>query len=502
MKLKDEFIKLPKEMVYEMYVSLVYEALGYDDITRGKMLDEIVNEYKQEGYLYSICTEKELLFLKFLENHKITKKELETYSWEIRELNKKGIFSRVTFEIFEEQKENVASALSFYDTHKEEKMRMDKLVTFMVSVVRVQAKILVKAFLSIISSVTHMEEKSIDAFMGNPLFHFYCGFLEDYYETLASHQEVLFYRNYFDILDDLDQARQVYGIAGNIEFQLDDYFDSFYYGFPIRKPSVEKMVAEVNKRLDKDFVFQMIDEARVLNERHGLSYLVDTKLLSIIDDALDETPCSAMNGFTPKDYEHELEKESELSIHFPMVPQNNAHLSKNAADLYYKLYFGLLEFTNSTYNVNHEIKKIYKQEGLNVQLLRPIDDYLWKHKEAIDLFIEKNPFHFSKEELEMVGGFKSAISSSQFVVVGFEREYTQILEVESGKLYMVKGVRADLDKILNPGDLPKIIKTTLLMFHGNIIFNGFLAPAEIVFGNDFREMVLKEYQTAMKYYHL
>ncbi len=502
MNLKKEFVKYSKEIVYAMYAAIVYDCKEYDAITREKMLDAIVEEYKQEHFLYGICTEKELLFLKNLENHQFTKEDLNTYAWEIAALNEKGIFSLLTLEVFEEQVENVKDALSFYEAHKKEKMPMDKLITFMVSIVKIQGKLPTKLFLSMISGITHIEEKEIDACMGNPLFHFYCDFLNEYHESLNSNQEVIYYRKYFDILDDLEEARKRYGIAGNIEFQLEDYFDSFYYGFPIRKPAVKKMVEMLKEKNTYNFLVQTIDEARVLNERRSLEFVIEEPLLSIVNAALDVIPCAAMNGFTPKDYEKELKKKAELSVKFSMVPQNNAHLSKNAADLYYKLYFGLLEFTNSTYNINKEIRKIYKQEGLDVYQLNPIDDYLWEHKEVIDVFIEKNPFHFSKEELEIVKGFKTAISSKTFAVVGFLREYTQILGINTGKLYMVKGIRVDLDKVLPPNDLPKVIKTTLLMFQGVLIFNGFLAPAEIMLGNDFREIILKEYQTAMKYYHL
>lgn len=69
--------------------------------------------------------------------------------------------------------------------------------------------------------------------------------------------------------------------------------------------------------------------------------------------------------------------------------------------------------------------------------------------------------------------FENAVPSDYFVIVGFEREYTKILS-DDGKLYMVKGVRADFDKIINSSDIPIIISKILLMFKKNIIFKSFL----------------------------
>ena len=501
MELKKEFVKLPKEMVYDTYLSIVYDCKDYDNISRSQMLDAIVKEYSQEGFLDAICTGKELTFLEYAQGKKLNKEDLKTYEWEMKELNKKCIFSLVDFTIFEEQKKNVIDALSMYKKTKKEKELLDKTIVFMISLIKINGCMLTKAFTSVVQGITGIQEKDINGLIASPLLHFYCEFSYHYLDSFQQEEEQISYRAYYEILEELEGARKKYGIAGNLPIDIRDNFDIFYYGFPIRNVKVKKMVDEVGKLINKDFIFRMIDEARVLNNRHGLDYLMEKELLSIVNDALDEMPCAAMNGFTPKAYLKEKEEEIVLNEKFIVVPQNNAHLSKNAADLYYKLYFALLDYTNKKYAINKNIGKIYKQEGLNVNDLFPIDEYLWEHKEIIDDFIEQNPNKFNKEELEIIDGFKTAVRSDRFVVVGFEREYTQVLS-EDGKLYMVKGIRTDLDKVMNPRDLPKIIRTTLLMFEGNIIFNSFLAPMDIVFGNDMKNAILKDYKSAIKYYHL
>ena len=87
-----------------------------------------------------------------------------------------------------------------------------------------------------------------------------------------------------------------------------------------------------------------------------------------------------------------------------------------------------------------------------------------------------------------------------FFVVGYEREYTLFLK--DGKIFMVKGIRDDIDNILIPNNLPIIVNTTLLMFKGNIIYNSFFKQNQIAFGNNVKEMVLKEMNKAIKYYHM
>ena len=186
---------------------------------------------------------------------------------------------------------------------------------------------------------------------------------------------------------------------------------------------------------------------------------------------------------------------------FSYIPQNNAHLCKNAADHYYKLYFALLDYINIKYKIHPEIKKIYKQEGLDVNKLNDIDKYLWKHKNIIDDFIKDNNYKFTEKELSEINEFKNAVTSDYFVIVGFDREYTKILS-DDGKLYMVKGIRSDFDKIMNPKELPKIISTTLLMFNGNIVFKSFFGKIDIVFGNDVKKDIVDKMKCAIVHYHL
>ncbi len=499
MKLKDEYVKLPKELLYETYLRIVYNSKNYDNITRSKMLDEIIEEYKQDGYLYHICTSKELNFLKYITNNKMNKEDVKKYAWEIKTLNDKCIFSRVTFEVFEEQKKNVENALKLYE--QKDKKNFEEMIIVMISQIKINAVMLTKAFVSIIKGMANIDDEGINNIMGSPLFHFYCEFSYEYFDLTKQEEEFISYRDYYDILDEVDEARKFYGKAGTIKIDLRDYFDIFYYGFPIRNSKVKKMYDEINKQIDHEFLFHVIDEARVLNNRFGIKTFIDDKLFKIVNEALDEMPCAAMNGFTPKEYEKEEQEELYLNKMFTYIPQNNAHLSKDGADHYYKLYFALLDYINKKYKICPEIKKIYKQEGLDVAKLKLIDNCLWEHKEDIDDFIKDNNYKFSEEELDEVREFKNAITSDRFVIVGLDREYTKILS-EDGKLYMVKGIRSDFDKVIDPRQLPQFIRTTLLMFRGNIVYKSFLETSEIKFGNDVKKAIINEMKSAMVYYHL
>ena len=499
MKIKDEFVKMPKDMLYDTYLRIVYSPKDYDKITRNKMIEEIIKEYNQENYLYHICTKKELEFLKLIGNKKMSSVIMDKHEWEIKTLNEKCIFSSVTFEVFEEQKNNVKEALKTYEKYN--KSGFEDVIIFAIIMIKKNAQLLTKALSSMLKSMFNIDDEAINAILSSPLFHFYCEFDYKYFDFSSKEQELINYRDYYEILDDLDDARKIYGKSGSLPFDIRDVYDTFYYGFPIRKGTVKKMYDRLSKRLDKDILFKIIDQARVLNDRYALEFFIDKETLKIINAALDDMPCAAMNGFTPREYKKELEVEKDLNEFFYSIPQNNAHLCKNAADHYYKLFFALLDYVNKKYKIHPEIEKIYKQEGLDVNKLDDIDKYLWNHKEIIDDFVNENNYKLSKDELEEIKEFKNAVTSDFFVVVGFDREYTRILSDE-GKLYMVKGIRVDLDEIINPSDMPKVISTTLLMFDGKIVFKSFFKSVEIKIGNDIKSDIVNKAKNAIVHYHL
>lgn len=494
-------VKFDKVELYDIYDAIVIESKDYDNITKSKMIDEIIKQYHVEKYLLCMCTKRELDFLDYALKKKVKISDYLKYGWEIESLNKKCIFCPEDSTIYEELLDVVKESVALY---KNSNYNVDETVAFLVGFVKVHGSIPVMALEQIFTSMSGMTEETFKQLIyGNPLFNFYCDFYDEYLESLKKEVTVVYYRDYFDILDELDVARKEFGIGGSKPFDPDIFMGFFYDKFPVKNNKVKKMVKYIEENIVlPELTYRAIDFARVLNDRsiYHLLEKDDKKLIELIDDALDEMPCSAMNGFTPKQWREKQEKKANLDIKFTNVPQNNAHLCKKAADEFYKLYFALLEYTNDLHNINANIKKIYRQEGLNAQDLFKIDKYLWEHKDVIDAFIEDNVYHFTEDELSKIADFKTAVSSDHFVIVGFEREYTEILS-DDGKLYMVKGIRADFSELIND-PIPLMINTTLLMFDGKIIFNSFFATYPIDAGVDMAEAVFEEKEKAIKYYHL
>ena len=66
-----------------------------------------------------------------------------------------------------------------------------------------------------------------------------------------------------------------------------------------------------------------------------------------------------------------------------MIPK----LDFTDAKLFYDLWIPLLDHVNQTYNVNSKLGKMTRADGLNIQEVRVVADFLWSHPAVIDGYL-------------------------------------------------------------------------------------------------------------------
>lgn len=493
MKLVEARVKLPKELVYDTYIRIVYDYRDYDEISRKEMLKEIIDIYHEENFMYHICTKRELEFISKFYKQKPNLNDLKKYSWEITELDKKYIFNAETFSFYEEYDDIIPSIIDYYKKNNKENF---PLSMFIVSLVRIYGEIIVKVVKSLSNQIYNIDVNKFDNYLGNPLIHFYCNF--DNNELSFGKEETIFYRDYEDDIYDLREQRKILGVAGTIQIDRQLFEDFYYYGVNYSNPIVKKMYDKVMINELYHHNLFMVERCRIL----GIPYLLKNidPNSDLIEEALQEMPCAAMNGVTPKEREKILLEEETLKQKFTCIPQNNAHVHRDIAKKFYYYFFALLEYTNNKYKINDKVKKIYKQENLDPYKLSSIQDYLWKHKEIIDDFIKINPYKFDENDFYYINQFKTTLSDNNYVFIGTEREYAKFLSKDN-KIYMVKGLNSDIDEVLDLSKVPYMVNTYLLEFENYIIYTGMISNYEISFGNEFKVDILKNINNSIKYYH-
>ena len=151
------------------------------------------------------------------------------------------------------------------------------------------------------------------------------------------------------------------------------------------------------------------------------------------------------------------------------------------------------------YNINKYVK-IYGHNRIDPYEIRDIVEKYWENKEKVtNEFCSVNPYKFTQEELNIAKEFKKGIRDI-FIIARYELEYTALMNDD--KIYMIKGLNDNIDNLLPYTELPDIAMTSIIPFKNNLVYDGMLLGTNIKLGNNFEEMVEKEYTTKMKYYHL
>lgn len=105
---------------------------------------------------------------------------------------------------------------------------------------------------------------------------------------------------------------------------------------------------------------------------------------------------------------------------------------------------------------------------------------VYKTPEIIDAFARENPFDFSKDELDIVAGWKNFIAGD-FFIERILKKYAIFIRGE--KVYGVLSLIEPIDHVLGGRPLPVYVRAVLLPFKGKIIYDGLLESYNIYFGS-------------------
>jgi hypothetical protein len=127
----------------------------------------------------------------------------------------------------------------------------------------------------------------------------------------------------------------------------------------------------------------------------------------------------------------------------------------------------------------------------------PVRNALYEKAELIDAFVGENPAQLSDDELAIVWGWKNFVAGDFYI----ERFLKQgAITINTGKppqVYLVLGLTNSLEDMFKYYQRPPIlIKTVLLPFKGQIIYDGLFQTYSIFFGGGIRANLKEIYMAA------
>ena len=121
-----------------------------------------------------------------------------------------------------------------------------------------------------------------------------------------------------------------------------------------------------------------------------------------------------------------------------MIPK----LDFTDAKLFYDLWIPLLDHVNRTYNVNPKLGKMARADGLNIQEVRVVADFLWSHPAVIDGYLASA--ELPPDHREILAGW-SRFVSGEFILERHLKRGSVFISLEglSGERHLFKLGRND-----------------------------------------------------------
>ena len=154
-------------------------------------------------------------------------------------------------------------------------------------------------------------------------------------------------------------------------------------------------------------------------------------------------------------------------------------LERKDTDLFYSLWFPLLNFANSRYQICPEIGAIEFGKSVDMRYAKTIANYIWEHTEVIDEYLTEAAL--PAEHCEIVTGWKKC-RPGKYILERHLKKGSVFISADTAEVYMVLGLYSTWEEVLCGRPLPVLLETVLLPFRDKIITDGLVVSRNIVFG--------------------
>ncbi len=169
-------------------------------------------------------------------------------------------------------------------------------------------------------------------------------------------------------------------------------------------------------------------------------------------------------------------------------------LNQKDAELFYSLWFPLLDFVNRKYGVVPKIKHIPEDISLNLGEINKVADYVWEHIDVIEEFLAEN--ELPDEYRRIVSDWKRC-TRGRFMLERHLKKGEVFISIDTEEVYMVNGILSSWEEMFDDWPLPILLQATLIPFKDTIITDGRLVtPFDVCFGRNYSTAFKEIYRNA------
>lgn len=170
-------------------------------------------------------------------------------------------------------------------------------------------------------------------------------------------------------------------------------------------------------------------------------------------------------------------------------------LSERDGQLFYQLWFPLLDFVNQRYGINKKLKNITNARYLNPTEVKEVADFLWSHTGEIDDYLEKCASEIPEEHKQIIASWKNCLTG-KFIMERHLKKGSIFISGETENVYQVQGIISSLEELFSDIPLPILMEATLIPFRDVIISDGLVAAYPIAIGRNMAKQFKDIYMDA------
>lgn len=172
-------------------------------------------------------------------------------------------------------------------------------------------------------------------------------------------------------------------------------------------------------------------------------------------------------------------------------------LSKEDAELFYELWFPLLDFVNKKFDVNPGMGRIHGAKSSDPVEVKEIANVLWDNVQVIDEYLKKYGKTISEENQSIIQSWKNRIGDD-FILERHLKSGSVFISAHTQEVYLVSGIISSWEEIFYYRSAPIMLNAVLIPFKNVIISDGLVLPYNINFGRGYSGEFKDIYMSAKK----
>lgn len=166
-------------------------------------------------------------------------------------------------------------------------------------------------------------------------------------------------------------------------------------------------------------------------------------------------------------------------------------LEKQDAELFYQLWFPLLDFVNQKYQVCPGMGTIDRSRGVDAAEAKKVANYLWSHTEVLQEYLAQAKL--PEEQAQIVAGWAQC-KPGRYIMERHLKKGTVFISEDDRTVYMVKGLFSTWEEMMGKG--PVLLDAVLIPFKDMIISDGLVSVYPFYFGRGYSEAFKDIYRKA------